>query len=76
MMAIAILFVVLMITFVAAFATGCGKSEHETLKEKLSEYIDEETGVHYFVYQGFNRFGITARYNSDGTVMVDKAVTE
>ena len=35
---------------------------------KIADYVDPETGVHYLLYEGC---GITVRYNSDGTIMVD-----
>lgn len=37
-------------------------------KESLSEYVDKETGVHYFVITGFNKLAITPRYDKNGDI--------
>lgn len=50
--------------------TECdGKLEKIAGDTVCSEYIDTETGVHYwYVYSS----GFTPRYNSDGTLMVGR----
>lgn len=37
----------------------------------FNEYRDAVTGVHYLVYTGYDKAGVTVRYNADGTVFVD-----
>lgn len=58
---------------------GCSLPEEEpsdksnvfTVKHRLEEYIDSETGVHY-IKPVSSGSGLTPRLNADGTVMVDK----
>ena len=35
-------------------------------------YVDEETGVEYIVYNGYQKGGICPRYNADGSLRVEK----
>lgn len=40
-------------------------------KESLCEYVDKETGVHYFVViTGFNALAITPRYDKNGDIYI------
>lgn len=72
-----LLFAIIMIAF--GFA-GCGNTdsteeETETLAEygqdACYDYRDPETGVHYIIYNAYNRSGISVRYNADGSLYVD-----
>ena len=40
------------------------------------EFIDEETGVHYFVFIRNGKAAVTVRYNADGTIMTDEKEEE
>lgn len=67
---------------IAAIITGliilslCGWKKIETDPvdplRAISIYVDEETGVEYIVYDGYNRGGICPRYNADGSLRVEK----
>lgn len=50
-------------------------SNYKTVADKyLYEFIDSETGVHYWIYSyrsGYGGGGMTPRLNSDGSIMVD-----
>lgn len=42
------------------------------LKDTLYDFVDDETGVHYLMFQGSEEVtAICPRYNSDGSLMVD-----
>lgn len=45
-------------------------SEDMNVFANISVIVDEETGVEYVVYNGYNRGGICPRYNADGTLRV------
>lgn len=45
-------------------------SEDMNVSANISVIVDEETGVEYVVYNGYNRGGICPRYNADGTLRV------
>ena len=45
-------------------------SEDMNVFANISVIVDEETGVEYVVYNGYNRGGICPRYNADGTLKV------
>lgn len=65
---------------------GCSVSEIETTDNasiteirnpSIYEFVDKDTGVHYWIYsqrltKGGGMGGITPRLNSDGTVMTTK----
>ena len=36
----------------------------------INIYVDDETGVEYILFEGYNRGGICPRYNADGTLRV------
>ncbi len=64
----ALILAVLLLAFL-----GCESEDSGT--ENLSDsfiyiWIDEETGVHYVIFQGFRKGGITPRLNADGTLYV------
>lgn len=40
-------------------------------EKDITELRDKKTGVHYFIFKGSYKGGMTVRYNSDGTVYVD-----
>lgn len=39
----------------------------------IGDYVDPDTGVHYLIFYGYRKGGITPRLNPDGSVMVDEA---
>ena len=41
-------------------------------QDDVHEFIDFDTGVHYLVFCGYRKGGITPRLNLDGSVMVDE----
>ena len=45
-------------------------SEDMNVFANISVIVDEETGVEYIVFSGYNRGGICSRYNADGTLRV------
>ena len=45
-------------------------SENMDVFTNIGIIVDEETGVEYVVYNGYNRGGICPRYNADGTLRV------
>ena len=45
-------------------------SEDMNVFANISVIVDEETGVEYVVFNGYNRGGICPRYNADGTLRV------
>lgn len=45
-------------------------SEDMNVFANISVIVDEETGVEYIVFSGYNRGGICPRYNADGTLRV------
>ena len=38
----------------------------------ICDYVDPDTGVHYLIFYGYRKGGITPRLNPDGSVMVEK----
>lgn len=46
-------------------------SENVNAMVNISVFVDEETGVEYVVFGGYNRGGICPRYNADGTIKVE-----
>lgn len=65
---------------VMCFISGCGSNSNVTVHEtkintnnSIIEYVDNETGVHYLIYKGGYRGGITVMYDADGNIKVDKA---
>lgn len=38
----------------------------------ITVIVDDETGVEYIVFGGYNRGGICPRYNADGTLRVSE----
>lgn len=52
----------------------CGRTKVDSKNlnpmTKITVIVDDETGVEYVVYAGFNRGGICPRYNADGTLRV------
>ena len=76
--------IVIMMVMVFLSLTACGKQEindktntqTETIPEYVTDntyvYVDPETGVNYLIYDGYNRAGMSVRYNSDGYIMITK----
>lgn len=70
---------------VLAFVFSGSKDNQEATQEMTSlsalghednvyDYVDPDTGVHYLVYCGYRKGGITTRLNPDGSVMVDEDI--
>ena len=38
----------------------------------IYDYVDEDTGVHYLVFQNIKGSAMSVRYNSDGSIMTDE----
>lgn len=38
----------------------------------IYDYVDEDTGVHYLVFQNIKGSAMSVRYNDDGSIMTDK----
>ena len=51
---------------------GWTKVESKNLNAmtNITVIVDDETGVEYIVFSGYNRGGICPRYNTDGTMRV------
>lgn len=73
----------IILLLVLAFVFGVSKDNPETTQEMTSlsafgyedniyDYVDPDTGVHYLVYCGYRKGGITPRLNPDGSIMVDE----
>lgn len=73
----------IILLLVLAFVFGVSKDNPETTQEMTSlsalgyednicDYVDPDTGVHYLVYCGYRKGGITTRLNSDGSIMIEK----
>ena len=45
-------------------------SEDMDVFSNIIVIVDEETGVEYIVFSGYNRGGICPRYNANGTLRV------
>ena len=75
------LIVGLLIITLAFSLSGCAtegepsQSVKEMYNDDVYEFIDPDTGVHYWIYShsaGYSGMGgITPRLNSDGSIMVD-----
>lgn len=52
-------------------AEDAGETLSDTDDVDVCDFRDPETGVHYIIYIGSRRGGITVRYNADGTLFVD-----
>lgn len=61
--------------------SGCEniQSDTSTIREwqngtyrDVYDYTDPETGVHYLIYVSEVGCGLTVRYNSDGSIMVEE----
>jgi hypothetical protein len=65
--------VVLMCVFVMFTMCGCktnAETNNVSVFESITIYVDEETGVNYMLYDGYDSGGITPRYNEDGSLYV------
>lgn len=73
----------IILLLVLAFVLSGFKGNPETTQEMTSlsafgyedniyDYVDPDTGVHYLVYCGYRKGGITPRLNPDGSIMVDE----
>ena len=56
--------------------TGCEVRDKDTVEKTtvnydIEDYRDPETGVHYLIYINYYQGGMSVRYNSDGTIMVN-----
>lgn len=65
----------LALLIVAVMCIFCGCAENTTEEQSLGGndvyiYVDEKTGVNYFIYDGYYSGGMTMRYNADGTIYV------
>lgn len=75
-------FVIGVIAVLSLAFCGCTVHQQEEVVEEyysmndhgVYAYTDPETGVNYLIFTGYNRGGITVRYNSDGTIMVTESV--
>ena len=76
---------VLIVLLALAFTFGEPEDNQETTQEITSfsalgyednvyDYVDPDTGVHYLVYCGYRKGGITVRLNPDGSIMVDSDI--
>lgn len=78
-----IISLLLCITLMMLLVTGCtaeGESRQENPQpvskintisnSSIYVFVDPDTGVNYIVYAGYEKGGITPRYNPDGTIMV------
>lgn len=41
-------------------------------EDNVYDYVDLDTGVHYLIFYGYRRGGITPRLNPDGSIMIEK----
>lgn len=59
----------------ATESEASSKSVKEMYNDDIYEFIDPDTGVHYWIYSHGAGYvgmgGITPRLNSDGSIMVD-----
>lgn len=74
--------ILLILVLVASFDSS--KDDQETATQEtvsfsdfcyqddVHEFIDSDTGVHYLVFCGYRKGGLTPRLNPDGSVMVEK----
>lgn len=73
----------IILLLVLAVVFGGSKDNQEATQEMTSlsalgyednvyDYVDPDTGVHYLVYCGYRKGGITVRLNPDGSIMVEK----
>lgn len=60
------LFVIVIAIIVIASCTGCAINN----TNKVRDFVDPKTGVHYLLFERRYRGGITPRLNADGTIMV------
>lgn len=67
-----------MLVIASVSFVGCATTDNEynTVSKGILNgfyvHVDEETGVNYFVYDGYYKGGITPRYNTDGSLYVTK----
>lgn len=50
-------------------------SSHILISDGYSDfydYVDPDTGVHYLIFYGYRKSGITPRLNPDGSIMIEK----
>lgn len=75
----------IILLLVLAFVFSGSKDNPETTQEMTSlsalgyednvyDYVDPDTGVHYLVYCGYRKGGITTRLNPDGSIMIDSDI--
>lgn len=75
----------IILLLVLAFVFGGSRDNKEATQEMMSfsalgyednvyDYVDPDTGVHYLVYCGYRKGGITTRLNPDGSVVVDEDI--
>lgn len=75
----------IILLLVLAFVFSGSKDNPETTQEITSlsalgyednvyDYVDPDTGVHYLVYCGYRKGGITTRLNPDGSIMIDSDI--
>ena len=62
----------------ALLLMGCALDEPSNVSDiegdgtdSVVDYVDPTTGVHYLLFIGYNRGGMSVRYNADGTIMTD-----
>lgn len=41
-------------------------------EDNVYDYVDPGTGVHYLIFYGYRKGGITPRLNPDGSIMIEK----
>lgn len=81
-----IISIFVLILLIGGILCGCGTSQGnqsgtletnigQIYNDNIYEFIDSETGVHYWIYsqsRGYGGMGgMTPRLNSDGTIMVN-----
>ena len=68
------------ITFIAVKGIKANAKESQTSSieqldrigiSNIYDYVDEDTGVHYLVYQNIKGSAMSVRYNKDGSIMTE-----
>jgi len=85
-----IIFTLLLSIMLLLSFTGCDSNENQSAekdgnllecvyeKGSLKEYVDTETGVHYFLIKSDGSFGFafSPRYDENGNIYIDKEDTK
>ena len=67
---------IICVLIILTLFNGCGALNSGAIKKtngkyRIEDYRDQETGVHYLIYINYYQGGMSVRYNSDGTIMVN-----